>query len=69
MTHQQPAGGQHDQLNNHGTTSPHWELYIGKTGDLTAVLTGTGPPAITVTAPDLASLRKQIKTIIMRAML
>jgi hypothetical protein len=37
-------------------------------GRLTAVLTGTYPP-LTVSGDDLASLRKQIKIIVMRGML
>jgi hypothetical protein len=48
--------------------SPHWDLRVEPDGRLTAVLTGTNPP-LTVTGDDLASLRKQIKTIVMRAML
>ncbi len=47
---------------------PRWELRVEADGRLTAVLTGTSPP-LTVTGDDLASLRKQIKVIVMRAML
>ena len=48
--------------------APHWDLRVEPDGRLTAVLTGTNPP-LTVTGDDLASLRKQIKTLVMRAML
>ncbi|HUC59218.1 MAG TPA: hypothetical protein VMA95_17580 [Streptosporangiaceae bacterium] len=48
--------------------APHWDLRVEPDGRLTAVLIGTNPP-LTVTGDDLASLRKQIKAIIMRAML
>jgi hypothetical protein len=47
---------------------PHWELRTDNYGNLVASLTGTYPP-FTVTAPDLETLRKQIRTVIMRAML
>jgi hypothetical protein len=47
---------------------PRWELATDKDGNLVATLTGTHPP-LTVTAPDLTTLRKQIKAVIMRAML
>ncbi len=47
---------------------PRWDLRVEPDGRLTAVLTGTNPP-LTVTGDDLASLRKQIRTIVMRAML
>ena len=47
---------------------PYWDLRVEPDGRLTAVLTGTNPP-LTVTGDDLASLRKQIRTIVMRAML
>ena len=47
---------------------PHWDLRVEPDGRLTAMLTGTSPP-LTVTGDDLASLRKQIKTIVLRAML
>jgi hypothetical protein len=47
---------------------PHWELRTDKWGNLVATLTGTYPP-LSVTAPDLEALRKQIRTIITRAML
>jgi hypothetical protein len=45
---------------------PHWELRASAPGTLTAVLTGF---AITVTAPDEATLRKRIRETIMRGML
>jgi hypothetical protein len=57
------AHSQHDL----GTSGPHWEVRVGPAG-LTAVLTGMDPP-ITVTAPDLDTLRKNIKTVIFRALL
>jgi|HubBroStandDraft_1064217.scaffolds.fasta_scaffold23774_5 hypothetical protein len=58
------ACGQHDPA---GTSGPHWEVRVGTTG-LTAVLTGMDPP-ITVTAPDLDTLRKHIRTVIFRGLL
>jgi hypothetical protein len=45
---------------------PHWEIRTDHSGSLTAVLTGF---AITVTAPDEATLRKRISDTIMRGML
>src|SRR5580658_4072931 len=47
---------------------PRWDLRVEPDGRLTAVLTGTNPP-LTVSADDLISLRKQIKIIVMRALL
>jgi hypothetical protein len=47
---------------------PHWELQTDESGSLVATLTGTYPP-LTVTAPDLPTLRKLIKIRIMRGML
>jgi hypothetical protein len=51
-----------------GFTPFHWELTDCRPGSLTAVLVGTRP-ALTVTAPDLATLREQIKKIVMLGML
>jgi len=47
---------------------PHWEVQADPSGGMTAVLTGIYPP-LTVTADDLESLRKKVRTVIMRAML
>ena len=47
---------------------PHWELATDETGNLVATLTGSYPP-LTVTAPNLKTLRKQIRVTIIRAML
>jgi hypothetical protein len=58
------ACSQHDPA---GISGPHWEVRVGPAG-LTAVLTGLDPP-ITVTAPDLDTLRKHIRTVISRALL
>jgi hypothetical protein len=58
------ARGQHDPASPSG---PHWEVRVGPAG-LTAVLTGMDPP-VTVTAPDLDTLRKNIRTVIFRALL
>jgi hypothetical protein len=70
MTQQQPEHPEvsDSQSRANSLTPPHWEVTVSKSGSLTAVLVGTHPP-LTVTAPDLATLREQIKTLIMRAML
>jgi|HubBroStandDraft_1064217.scaffolds.fasta_scaffold01436_7 hypothetical protein len=47
---------------------PYWDIRVGRGGKLTATLTETQPPLV-LTADDEESLRKQIKTLIMRAML
>ena len=52
----------------HQASPPHWEVQTDRNGYLVATLTGTFPP-LTVTGHDLETLRKQIKTVIMRAML
>jgi hypothetical protein len=51
-----------------GPLGPYWDVRVGRGGMLTATLAGTQPP-IVLTADDEESLRKQIKTLIMRAML
>jgi len=53
---------------NSGQVGPHWDVRVGRGGKLTATLVGTQPP-IVLTAEDEESLRKQVKTLIMRAML
>ena len=51
-----------------GAPGPYWDVRVGRGGKLTATLIGTDPPFI-LTADDEESLRKQVKTLIMRAML
>jgi|HubBroStandDraft_1064217.scaffolds.fasta_scaffold25409_2 hypothetical protein len=53
--------------NHHADVPPHWEIRVSSSG-LTAVLTGIFPP-ITVSAPDMDSLRKKIKIIVFQALL
>jgi hypothetical protein len=48
--------------------APRWELSIEPGGQLTAELAGTDPP-IRVTGDDLADVRKQIRTLITRALM
>jgi hypothetical protein len=57
------AGGDNDDF-----AEPYWEVTVGKGGVLTATLTET-QPALTVSAPDLASLQKSIRQLVMRGML
>jgi hypothetical protein len=68
------AGG-HDGQNlttgaqdDNGQAGPYWDVRVGPEGKLTATLVGTQPP-IVLTADDEENLRKQVKTLIMRAML
>ena len=51
-----------------GPPGPYWDVRVGRGGKLTATLVGTHPPLI-LTAYDEENLRKQVKTLIMRAML
>jgi hypothetical protein len=69
-----PAGDHGDQDAGAGLpeetcpAGPYWEVRVGHGGKLTATLAGTQPP-LTITAPDEASLRKQIRTVMLQAML
>ncbi len=69
-----PGGGHGDQDAGAGLpeeacpAGPYWDVRVGRGGNLTATLAGTQPP-LTVTAPDEASLRKQIRIVMLQAML
>jgi hypothetical protein len=65
-TRQRPATRQ--TARSASATQPHWELRAEADGRLTAILIGMAPP-IKVTADDLPSLRKKIRTLILRALL
>jgi hypothetical protein len=71
MTHPQPPAAHVVQPGEEGScesSGPHWHLQISESGELIATLTEIRPP-LTVTAPDLATLRKRIKERLMRGML
>jgi hypothetical protein len=63
-----PAHGQ-DGFDD-ASGAAHWQLAVNDAGELVATLTDAGPvPPITVIAPDLPSLRKQITTVVLRGLL
>lgn len=76
MGYRQPAADQPAAPSVPGPASPdlddepgpHWDLRVEIDGRLKAVLTGSNPP-LTVTGQDLASVRKQIKIIVLRGLL
>jgi hypothetical protein len=62
---QNATAGEQDGI---GQAGPYWDVRVGPGGKLTATLVGTQPPLV-LTADDEENLRKQVKTLIMRAML
>ena len=61
----QPSSPMPDSVSPDG---PHWEVQTDESGSLTATLVGLHPP-IMVSAPDLDSLRKQIRNLMFKAMM